>query len=764
MSIIDRYVIRQVLMPFCIGLLIFTFLLIIPLLIEYAETFIAKGIATAVVLRLMVTLIPQALALTIPMSLLLGLLVAFGRLSADREFVAMQACGVSLLRLLRPVGLLSILCWGATSYVLIEALPWGNKTFVDLRLRILADRAEGEVKPRAFFTAFPDLTLYVREVPPSGGGWDGVFMQDRRPGQTQAIYLARHGHVFINREKQTVEMVMEDGAEHTADPTGEYKVLRFARAVLTLDPAQIFPREGPTKGPNEMTIDELRTTIAELEKNGVSAHRQRIALHHKFAIPLACLVFAILGLAIGATHRRDGSLGSFVVGVCIVFVYYIPLYLGPQMAKGGLIPPWLAAWLPNIIIGAMAVALFIWRDRVADQAIRIPLPRFFRRSPDGQGRRVGAHQRVSRRFRFSILDRYVAMTYLRILALSGMAMVCIFYISTFIDLSDKVFKGMATWGMLLQFFWYSTPQYIYFIIPLSVLLSGLITIGALTKNSELIVMKACGISLYRIATPMLTCAILAAGLLFALEQTILGGANRRAAEIRYVMNGGSPETFDLLSRQWMSGPDGRLYHYTHFDPKRREMSAPEIFEFSDGMRRLTRRTSAALATAPDGATNPTWRLDKGWTREFDEQGQPSPGGYKPFVEERVRLEPAEYFGTEEPEPKFMTFTQLREYVARLQLTGFDVTEQHVALARKLAFPFVTLVMTLIAVPFGVTTGRGGAMAGIGVGIALAITYWTAISIFAALGAGGVLPPTLAAWAPNLLFGAAAAYLLLTVRT
>src|SRR5215216_4376485 len=105
MNIIDRYVIRQVLLPFCIGLLVFTFLLIIPFIIENAETLIAKGVATSVVIRMMATLIPQALALTIPMSLLLGLLVAFGRLSADREFVAMRACGVSLARLLRPVGL-----------------------------------------------------------------------------------------------------------------------------------------------------------------------------------------------------------------------------------------------------------------------------------------------------------------------------------------------------------------------------------------------------------------------------------------------------------------------------------------------------------------------------------------------------------------------------------------------------------------------------------------------------------------------------------
>ena len=132
MRIIDRYVIREVLWPFVLGLLVFTFMLIIPLLIEYAESFISKGVAIPVVLRAMGTLLPQALALTIPMSLLLGLLVAFGRLSADREFVAMQACGVSLMRLMRPVGLLSFLGWAATTYIYLVAAPDANQRFREI--------------------------------------------------------------------------------------------------------------------------------------------------------------------------------------------------------------------------------------------------------------------------------------------------------------------------------------------------------------------------------------------------------------------------------------------------------------------------------------------------------------------------------------------------------------------------------------------------------------------------------------------------------
>src|ERR1043165_2056366 len=117
------------------------------------------------------------------------------------------------------------------------------------------------------------------------------------------------------------------------------------------------------------------------------------------------------------------------------------------------------------------------------------------------------------------------------------------------------------------------------------------------------------------------------------------------------------------------------------------------------------------------------------------------------------LEPPAYFGTRQPEPEFMSYSQLRTYLGQLRTSGFDVIDQQVALERKASFPFVTLIMTLIAVPFAVTAGRRGAMYGIGVGIVIAISYWVAFSVFAALGTGGVMPPALAPWEANLLLGA-----------
>jgi LPS export ABC transporter permease LptF/LPS export ABC transporter permease LptG len=773
MKILDRYVIREVLWPFALGLLIFTFILIIPFLIDLAEQFISKGVATGVVLQLMTTLLPQALGLTIPMSLLLGLLVAFGRLSADREFVAMQACGVSLLRLARPVAVMSVVCWAATSYVLLVAVPNANQRFREITFNIVAERAEGEVRPRVFFDNFPNLVIYVREVPATGG-WTGVFMADERAAQSPSIFLAQRGRVVIDREKRTVQMVLEDGTRHTADAAGKYEVFRFASQVLSINPDTMFPRTGPAKGDREMTIPELRQRAAELEKNGDSPHNPLMEIQQKFSIPFACLVFGLIGLALGASNRREGKLASFVLGVGVIFIYYVLLWLGRAMVKGHMLPPWLGVWLPNVVLTPVAILLFRWRDRAADSPIRFTLPRWLARERD-RAAAAGSALRLPRplfTFRIpnlklphpGILDRYVSLTYLRIFGLSFAGLTGLFYIAAFLDLSDKIFKGQATGKMVLAFFLYQTPEYIYYVIPLSVLIGTLVTIGLLTKNSELIVMKACGISLYRVAVPLLACGLVAGGMLFALEQTILGPWTRQAAAIKHVMKGGSPQTFDVLSRRWLVASNGNIYHYGYYDPRARQLTQLSIYEFANGMERLDRRVFAERAyhLGGRGGRDAGWHAERGWVREFADDGTTKQ--FATFAESKLPIEPASYFATQEPEPKYMSYSQLRDYVRRLSESGFDVVEQQVALERKISFPFVALVMTLLAVPFAVTTGRHGAMYGIGVGIALAITYWVTISVFAALGSGGLMTPILAAWAPNLLFAAGAAYLLLTVRT
>ena len=780
MRIIDRYVVREIIPPFLIALLVFTFVLIIPFIIELAEQMIAKGVPGGTILQLTITLLPQALALTIPMALLIGLLVGLGRLSSDREVVVMMACGISPYRLLHPILVFAVVCWGLTSWVMLKAMPDGNQRYREMVQEIAMNRAEGEVRERVFYEDFPNLVLYVREVPLDGKGWVDVLAADTGNASQPVLYLAKRGRMAIDREARTIHMVLEEGTRHSKklDDPAAYEVLKFDSTIIALDPESVFPRTGPQRGEREMAIEDLAALAADVASRGESPHNQIMEIHKKFSVPFACFVFALLGVALGASHRKDGKLAAFVLGIAVIFAYYVIMFTAQSLTKGFWIPAWLAMWVPNIVLGAAGVFLLIRRSRSADQPIRVSLPSWLTRRAGTASQPVTTAAGSARAITPSLLirippfsmpgptllDGYIARQYGRILAMTTAGMLGLFYISSFIDKSDKLFKGQISIGMLLEFLFWSTPEYLTYIIALAVLLAGLVTVGLLTKNSELIVMRACGISLYRTALPMVLLAAAAGAVLVGIQENILATANRRADQLNHHIRTGSPKTFGLLNRKWIAGRNGEIYHYQYYDPRRQELHHVAVLEFDPKDHTLTTRrfVQKAVYTAdlrPDA--EPQWALNQGWVREF---GPGSQVRYTPFTDQAARFEAAEYFVTEAREPDLMNFAQLRVYINELRASGYNVLEHEVGLHRKVAFPVVTLVMTLIAVPFAVTTGRRGAMYGIGVGIVLAMIYWVMISIFAAFGASGVLDPMLAAWSPNLIFGAVAVYLLLTVRT
>jgi LPS export ABC transporter permease LptG len=719
------------------------------------------------------------------MALLLGILVGFGRVSADREFVALQACGVSVFRILRPLGMLALVCTGATAYVMIVALPNANQRFREITFNVVASQAEGDVKPRVFYDNFPNQVLYVRDTPQSGG-WRDVFLADSTHPNETDVYFAKRGRLLIDRSKHTVQLELEDGTQHTTytlEPDNA-DVSSFQRLVLKMDAEAVFPRMQVIKGDNEKTIAELRATIAENTAHGFPSYGQLFTIQQKFAIPAACLVLAMIGLALGVTNRKEGKLAGFVLGIGVLFVYYVLLFASRGLALGGRLSPSLAPWIANVLLGVTGVALVLWRAGSGDQPVRISIPTFWRpreaataQSANGAAPRRGVVLVVRIPHidwpRPRLLDLYVARLYLLVFMLSSAALIGVFYISTFIDLADKLYRGSATPRLLARFFYWQTPQYVFYIIPLSALVAALVTIGLLTKNSELVVMRACGISLYRSTVPVLAFGLLFSGVLFALQELVLADWNEHARRLEGTIRGWPAQTFGA-SRRWILGRSGDIYHYDFFDPRTNRFARFTMFRTDPGTWRLDGLTYADTVAlerraGADGLPSLTWIARKGWDREFTtttrRDAVRTSVEYKPFGERQLSLEPPSYFKSDEPDADRMTYAQLKSYVALLQASGsLNAVPYLVRLQRKIAFPFVSLVMTLLAVPFAVTTGRRGAMYGIGAGLVFALIYWTALSIFGALGGGGWMSPLLAAWAPNILFGAVAVYLLLTVRT
>jgi LPS export ABC transporter permease LptG/LPS export ABC transporter permease LptF len=786
---IDRYVIREVLPPFLLALLIFTFILELPPVMDELEKLVAKGVPWRTAGYIILLLGPSALGLTIPMGLLVGLLIGLGRMSADREAVALLACGVSPYRLLRPVMALALVATAATMYVMIEAIPDSNQRYRQVLFDILTKKVEGEIKRGVFYEDFPNWVLFPRDdAAPGEAGWKDLLVANTSRPEAIELYLARKGRIVLDSEKRTVRLVLTDGTRYSTGEPGEASTHRFEeQLVITLDPDSVFPPLDLPRGVTEKTIAQLLPDIQAKQKRGESAHNEIMAMHAKFSIPVACLVFAVIALALGLTVARDGKLGGFVLGIGVIFVYYVAMFLAESMAKGQRIPPEWARWVPNLLLGPFGIVALILRARHAEGRLPFGVKFPFSSSSwerltswiPGLGRRpapaapAGSKAPATNAARNGVvvvirvprlhapkpglIDRYISRLYLRVAGLSFLALLGLFYISTFIDRSDKIFKGQASAATIGQLLVWLTPQFVYYVIPIAALLSALVTYGLLSRTSELTVMKACGVSLYRTALSVVLLSLAFSAVLFTLEQRVMASANRRAEELDAQIKGRAPKTLNLLNRRWVVGNDGVFYHYGLFDPQRNEMYGLTMFKPSEKAWELETQTFVRRALY----RNNRWEGEQGWTQDFSRE-LPT---WTPIARSHLpELEPPDYFSKEPLDAQFMNVLQLRSYIEELRKSGFNVTPPSVELQKKLAFPFVTFVMTLLAIPFGVGAGRHGALYGIGLGIVIALSYWILISAFVAIGRAGLLPPTLAGWAPNILVAGIAGYLLLRART
>jgi LPS export ABC transporter permease LptG len=302
------------------------------------------------------------------------------------------------------------------------------------------------------------------------------------------------------------------------------------------------------------------------------------------------------------------------------------------------------------------------------------------------------------------------------------------------------------------------PQILYWVAPLTVLLAILINLGTLTKTNEVLAVKAAAISLYRMSLPLLLMAGTVSGAIYFMQDFMLPYANQRQDEYRDVIKGRAPQTYRDPQRKWMVGTDNRIYHYNYFDPDLNVFGGLSIFSFEPRTFNLQEWTFATRAAW----TASSWNLQEGWVRRMSANQNVM---YEPFTALPLAgLDPPEYFKKEVRTASQMTYAELTRYVRDLKQSGFDVTSMTVDLYRKLSFPMVSLIMAIIGIPFSFKTGKKGAFYGIGLCLAVGIIYWSTFELFDKLGGINRLSPMIAAWFPNLIFGAGGLWMMLRVKT
>jgi lipopolysaccharide export system permease protein len=356
-STLDRYVLRETAGPLAFGLGLLTFALVAGRMLKLTEMVINRGVGFGEVMKMVGYIMPAFLELTFPMAVLLGVLLGFGRMSSDRELTAARACGISLYRLSAPVLAMALMAWAISSWLAFSVRPWANSQLRETLLRLTRTRATAGLQEKIFNKSFPGLVLYVDTIDPGDEGMRGVLIADsRNPRQSQTI-IAQRGLVIPDQAEEAITLRLFDGSIFGVDAdTNGTHVTSFRIYDLNIHPDAMLglaPRV-----PEEMDYRGLRREIAQSRARGQPNHVAEAELARKYTLPLAAIMFALLGVSLGLKPARGGQSERFGVSVALFFLYYVLLRAGQTLAERGILNAFVAMGIPDVAFAVLAVWLF----------------------------------------------------------------------------------------------------------------------------------------------------------------------------------------------------------------------------------------------------------------------------------------------------------------------------------------------------------------------------------------------------------------------
>ncbi|HTW32132.1 MAG TPA: LptF/LptG family permease [Candidatus Sulfotelmatobacter sp.] len=773
MRILTRYILREVTAHALIGVAIFTFVLFTRDLGHILELVVRASAPLPSIVELFSFTVPLALTYTVPMSVLVGILIGLSRLAADSEITAMRASGMGVWSFLRVLSIFVLAAWGLALANGLYIAPRSQAALARLEDRLKGSQVSFEIQPRVFYEGFPKIVLYVQDVKSAQGAalWKGVFMADLTDAANPKITVAKEG-VVVSEGPDRLHLHLIDGSEHETDPKdpSHYQISTFQQTDIPIELPSTENRSDETLPVGVIdTWDLLRRARST---DPVSARLYLIEFYRRFALPTACLVLALVGIPLGLSSKKSGKSGGFVLTILLVFVYYVISLIGVSLARQGRVSEWFGAWLADFVFLALGIFLLL---RAEKRPFEISSIRWFGKSDAlahagaGRHRRENAFERASNRRRVfsatfpTLLDDYVLRDFFLYLGMILSTFLVLVLVFTLFELLGDILRNKVPASVVGEYLLNVTPYLLYNVAPLVMLLAVLVTFGLMQRSNEITAIKAGGVSIYRIVTPVIVAAgLVAVGLFFA-DQFYLPRTNKRQEALHNQIKGKPPQTYLRPDRKWIFGQNNDIYYYQLFDPDRDQFGNITVFHLDKASFTITRRIHADRAHWSESLNR--WIYEQGWQRSLNGAAI-APNGYSTFeVATFPELpETPSYFKKEVKQYSEMNYEELRRYIRDLQQSGFDVVRLRVELNKKLSYPLITLIMAVLAIPFSLSTGKRGAITGVAVAVGIAVFYTVVSRLFEAMGNVNQLPPALAAWSPDLIFVLVGGYLILKVPT
>lgn len=358
----------------------------------------------------------------------------------------------------------------------------------------------------------------------------------------------------------------------------------------------------------------------------------------------------------------------------------------------------------------------------------------------------------------TILDRYILKEFVVFFLLILVSYTGLFLIIEFFEKIRMFLSNHASAYHIASYFFYSLPFMISQIIPVAVLLASLITYSSLSRHSEIVAMKACGISLYRTSAPIIAVVMIICIFAFFIGEFITPKANQRADDIKYIdIQKKEPLGTFKQNQIWYRGTN-TIYNFKYFDPEKNILKGITI-NFLDKNFNLTMRIDAERAE---------WK-DSGWffyNILITKYGTGDFPSLQRIASQKINLlERPDDFKIVQKDADKMGYMELKNYIIKIRAEGYDVTRYIVDMYGKMAFSFVSLILAIIGISFAVKSERSSGIAlSFGIGIVIGFSYWIVYAFFMSLGRSGTMPPFLSAWLANIIFSSAAIIMFVRVKT
>lgn len=370
---LTKYLIREIVPPFLLGLLAFTVILLTARIVRLIDLVVTRGLPLLETMKLLGWLLPTFLEITLPTALLAGIFLGLSRLSSDQEILALKASGIGPLHILLPVGTFALGVALLTFLMAAWLRPHAQLALKKALYDIAKTHVMTGLKEKVFNDDFPRLLIYIEEVVPPGNSSQGVLIVDRRRPERESIIFGKVALILPDEETKTLGLKVLDGTvyERETDRPG-FSRTHFNIYHFKLDLQEAFsPARRKDRGPREMSLRRLTRTIAQKRAEGLHATAELMELHQRFAFALAPLLFGLLGVGFVLLPTRGRASRSWGLTLCLswLLAYYILLSFGKALGEREILPPWLALWLPSIVLALIAVHLL--RKALNESPLRI---------------------------------------------------------------------------------------------------------------------------------------------------------------------------------------------------------------------------------------------------------------------------------------------------------------------------------------------------------------------------------------------------------